>query len=124
MILFVGDKPSKANLSPDVAFVGTKSYKTLIGWIKSMDLNPYHVVLINRTDPWFESKVKEYLDKNYPIITLGLNAKSAVSKITPAFFSMPHPSGLNRQLNRKEYIDTQLTECKKFIQESSNNRSG
>ncbi len=117
MILFVGDKPSKANLDPNVAFVGTKSYTTLLKWIADMGLDPYNVVLINRTDRYFLKTLSNYIGYGFPIITLGLKAKSDVEIFTQDFYAMPHPSGLNRQLNRKDYLDTKLLECKKFIQD-------
>lgn len=42
-VVFVGDEPSKTNVSPDIAFVGAKCFNTVVQWIK--ELNPdYYVV--------------------------------------------------------------------------------
>jgi len=43
----VGDSPSASNLNPDVAFVGTASYKRLLGWIAELDIDINDVLLCN-----------------------------------------------------------------------------
>jgi hypothetical protein len=115
MILFIGDKPSRKNLDPTVAFVGTKSYNTLIIWINSMNLDPEECVFINRVDENYSELVNHCVSKNYPVITLGLPAKEDTKQLTTDFYDLPHPSGLNRQLNRKDYLNMKLLECKQFI---------
>ena len=47
MIYFIGDKPSKKNIDKNVAFVGTRSYKTLLDWIYRMNLNINKICLFN-----------------------------------------------------------------------------
>lgn len=48
MIVFVGDKASSKNVSQDVAFVGTPSYKRLLAWIADMRLDLNEILLANR----------------------------------------------------------------------------
>ena len=50
MIYFIGDKPSKNNIDSTVAFVGTRSYKTLLDWIYKMNLSINKICLYNADD--------------------------------------------------------------------------
>ena len=50
MIYFIGDKPSKNNIDTEVAFVGTRSYKTLLDWIYTMNLSINKVCLYSDID--------------------------------------------------------------------------
>jgi hypothetical protein len=114
MIIFVGDRPSKDNIDPVIAFVGTKSYKTLLGWIADMDIDIRNVDLINK------NQVTEYPFMYFDrIIVLGDAAEKEVKKIytKSKYFKLPHPSGLNRKLNDKKWLNKQLKACKKWLGE-------
>tara|TARA_R100000278_G_scaffold103436_1_gene79847 strand:+ start:266 stop:655 length:390 start_codon:yes stop_codon:yes gene_type:complete len=49
------------------------------------------------------------------VVALGGFASDALSKIGIDHFKLPHPSGLNRQLNDKAFVDKVLYECKKYM---------
>lgn len=118
-VIFVGDGPSTSNVDPKVPFVGTKSYKTLLDWIYQMDIDVTGVFLCNRTDLYSCDEKYFFWDgriefsKRYPIVTLG-NEADKFFEGTP-HFKLPHPSGLNRKLNDKKWLDTQLKACKDWL---------
>ena len=118
MIIFVGDRPSKDNIDPNVAFVGTKSYKTLLEWIYKMDLDISEICMYNRNDDelefWFNLRNRR--ERAVSFIALGKEAsKYLASDRVDNFFELPHPSGLNRKLNDKKWLEEQLNKCKDFI---------
>lgn len=113
MIVFIGDKPSKKNIDPEVPFVGTQSYKRLLEWIWEMDIDISEVKMINSTTqfaPWIVQQ------KENKIIILGNNAEKFVKKCTnKETFKLPHPSGLNRKLNDKKWLKKELNRCKIWL---------
>ena len=142
MIIFVGDKPGRKNVSPDVPFVGTQSYKRLLEWIWRMDIDITDVKTANTTDFARRVGVNNLLTSP-KIIALGKSAKKhldnlkleyrmegglypipgrpykptqiALRHIPLDVFELPHPSGLNRKLNDEEWLNQQLQECKKWL---------
>lgn len=111
-VLFVGDCPSKHNNSADVAFVGSKSGKTLDVWANFLGVN-YHAVNSDDMDKLLVSL--RYAERiNQPVIILGNKAESRVDKLCKNHglvlykYKLPHPSGLNRKLNNKEWLKDQL----------------
>lgn len=130
MILIVGDKPSKKNINPDVPFVGTTSYKRLLEWIVTLEVDITDVVTANRehikTHPWaikgegegvFIEREGIYADimPEDKIIALGMNAAECLNDFGLDYCMLPHPSGLNRQNNDKKFIDRQLKKCKHWL---------
>lgn len=133
-IFIIGEKPSEHNIDPAVPFVGTKSYKTLLEWVYTLDINITDVHLLNSTDLGLYRKIKHGLTLNGvdKIICLGQVALSKVHKIyeeerasnflhdnvtLDRVFALPHPSGRNRKLNDKKYVDTILNQCKDWLRE-------
>lgn len=120
--MFIGDKPGSKNKDPRVPFVGTKSYKTLLEWIYLLDIDIHNVKLYNSSEPDTEERIKHQIfitevnsGIDWRIIALGKNASKFMDKIEIEYFELPHPSGLNRKLNDKKYIDSLLKECKKWL---------
>lgn len=125
MIVFVGDKPSDKNIDPNIPFVGTQSYKTLLNWIWEMDIDISQVRLCNKDfingtyEDWFIAlgneaekalKAKKFYVWNH--------IKEAEEIIEPQIFKLPHPSGLNRKLNDKDYVTKILSDCKYWLKNS------
>lgn len=110
MIVFVGEKPSKKNKDPNVPFVGTKSYRTLLGWIADMDINISDVKLENVSN-------LESINTKYTYIALGDIAYQKLSKFPVKLYKLPHPSGLNRKLNDKKWLKNELKVCRKWLNE-------
>jgi len=117
MIIFIGDKPSAKNVDPNVPFVGTQSYKILLGWIWEMDVNINYVSLCNKNSNWLTamSEFPNELDCNTRFIALGVNASKRMQELKLEHYSLPHPSPKNRTLNNKKYVKSQLLKCKRWL---------
>lgn len=107
-IVFVGDEPSETNVDPNIAFVGAKSFNTLVKWIKFVEPD-YYICLNSNTEGCLRAVDKLY-EAGFKVVTLGRDASLRVQAFTKSkiFYSLPHPSGLNRQLNDKTYIENKL----------------
>jgi len=104
MIIFVGDKPSKHNISKDIPFVGTKSYKRLLEWIWQLDIDVTDIFLANtqhvtrgksdwRPDVQTLNSYMEIQEED-SVVALGTAASKALGKLSIPHFKLPHPSGL------------------------------
>lgn len=117
-LLLVGDKPSRKNTDPRIAFVGTPSYKTLQKWLQVMVTEKAVIRAVNRVDPGFTTHLISASLDGYKIIACGEEAARAlVNHGVVNFFKLPHPSGRNRKLNNKKYVEEVLLKCKAWIEE-------
>lgn len=114
-ILFLGDAPSKRNVDPKRAFIGASCWPRLLGWMTYMKLDPNEVLLYNSDNERGLAIAKEVKDKGGKIVAIGNNASNRLSALRIGHFKLPHPSGLNRQINNKEYIDKMLKECYNYL---------
>lgn len=124
-ILFVGDKPSKLNTDPNVAFKGAKCEKRLNEWICSIALkaglmqwatnNTEEYEVINRVDYNATWKIVEYWMNNWPIIVLGNEAEKFVKSIGAKYHKLPHPSGRNRLLNDNRAVAIRLAQARTYV---------
>lgn len=115
MVLFVGDKPSKNNTNPKIAFKGTRSGKVLEMWAAALDLVPDAYITINRVDPYFTDCAISFYKCQKAIIALGAEADKALTKFGIPHYTLPHPSGRNRVLNDKNELTRLLGGCKSYI---------
>ncbi len=117
MIYFIGDKPSKCNIDPQVGFVGTRSYKTLLEWIYRMNLSINQICLYNVDE--FTNLVNHRktlpIHEHDQIVALGREASNALDKAILPHLRIPHPSGLNRKLNDPREVNRFLKECKDYV---------
>jgi hypothetical protein len=51
------------------------------------------------------------------VIALGTKVSSVLTKLGVDHFEMPHPSPRNRKLNCKNFEETKLKECIKYLQQ-------
>lgn len=56
------------------------------------------------------------IDNGFKIVTLGRTAEKAVKMLGMDHYSMPHPSGLNRQLNDKKFVEEKINGLKVFLE--------
>ena len=56
---------------------------------------------------------------NPKIVALGKTAEKALTLLQLSHFTMPHPSGLNRQLNDKNYVQEKLKGLKDYLADTS-----
>lgn len=109
--VFVGDRPSKHNLDPATPFLGTRSWDRLEEWGNRIGIDYY--ILRNQINLCMSDAE---LHRN-PVIGLGVSACKALTKLGIEHFCAPHPSGLNRKLNNKKYVDRMLQRCEAWIKE-------
>jgi len=125
--LIVGDRPTAENAHQEVAFVGTKSYRALLRWIGAMDLDLHMVTLVNAFNsdgsPRF---IEHHLGLCPCVIALGNAAAKRLTKDYPGvrFFTLPHPSGLNRHNNDEIFLKRALRDCKKYVYSTVGTASG
>lgn len=137
-VVFLGQNPARAgNGQP---FVNTASGRVLDSWIEKMGLSGFevvkdnvsmHVTMFNqapskkdvRTD---RSRVVPVID-GHVVVCLGRIAHRSVLEMLSlgllssgtVVLNLPHPSGLNRQLNDHDYVNAALSECARLIKELS-----
>lgn len=129
-VLFIGQNPSQTNLDINVAFVGSRSYHTLLEWVRKLGLKPGEVGFVNASKKIGDVTLKDADFNNLfsacctheKVICLGKYAEKCYQKIARTYgwsykaaFSLPHPSGLNRKLNNPEYVQKILEECKNYL---------
>lgn len=131
MTIFVGDKPSPKMKPGAKPFEGAACEQRLVGWILQLIPTRYFdFEYVAATDNIEVRLVKDYdiinqSDYKWPqlaemwqngsvMVALGNNASRALGKIP--HFKLPHPSGLNRQINDAEFINNKLKECRKYIE--------
>jgi uracil-DNA glycosylase len=125
-ILFVGQSPSKRNFDSNIAFHGTQSFKTLINWIDKARLDYFDCVFVNACTA-VDAKEPTESDiallretvKRQPwdtkVVAVGKVAAWALrSAGIENYLELPHPSGLNRQLNDKEFVAKKVEELRDF----------
>ncbi len=115
MVLYVGDKPSRKNTNPDLAFVGTKSGETLKKWHKIIAPDMKWYKAVNTTSDDFQQIVREADLNDMPIIALGNNAATALLKMKVEHYKLPHPSGRNRLLNDKDWLADRLEGARIYV---------
>lgn len=111
---FVGDRPTKDNISQLDPFVGTKSYKTLLSWIYRLDVSVSRCLLKNAYDINGREEVMN-IPAHDKVVALGDVASKRLDELKQSHFKLPHPSGLNRKLNDKDFLDSKLQECKDWL---------
>ena len=129
MIIIVGDKPSKNNVDPQVALVGTPSYRRLLEWIGLLDIDISETVLCNRDDirTHFSNligfrdsvvvtkKFRKLITEDDKVIALGEEAAASLSRAGIGHFRLPHPSPRNRMLNDQAKVNIILEECRVWL---------
>lgn len=122
-IILVGDKPSKKNVDPKTAFVGTKSYNNLLEWISEFDISINNTYIANKEHI---TKLGEFIYVDVPevslgiepgdkVIALGRESEKYLKELGLDPYYLPHPSPKNRVLNDKKKLKELLKECKNWI---------
>lgn len=112
-VVFVGDSPSNSNIDADIAFVGAKCFDRLVEWIGYLE--PDYYVCLNSGPQDLDKVLKLYHKADFKVIALGVRASERLGKLGIGHRILPHPSGLNRQLNDKEAVDKALAMCKDYL---------
>jgi uracil-DNA glycosylase len=131
MILFVASNPSRLNIDPNIAIIGSKSEKTFNSWAEYLSpQKDYQVTNVSDkiTDQNKPLKRSEYnltrLSElaHYPtttkVVALGKTAADALDQIGIKYYKLPHPSPLNRFLNNTVQVEAVLEDCKAWLDKS------
>lgn len=130
-ILVVGSNPSKSQRSRK-PFHGAKCEATLRRWLERIGSHDYVLANVsNAVTPGNRAlRVSEFdldrlrklvLDlKPHHVIALGRTAERALANMELLCIPMPHPSGLNRKLNDRDYVEKMLVSVKEWIAGETN----
>ena len=110
-VIIVGQNPSAVEKS------GT--FKELDQWVAEWKLNSGYDFM-NCSDEVGQKYTIDYdslkvTSKYDKVIALGNVASNSLKKLNIDHFKMPHPSGLNRQLNDKEFEKKKIKECYNYL---------
>ena len=112
-VVFVGDEPGRLNINKDIAFVGTRSMETLAKWIKT--IQPDYYVCYNSHTSENLDKIDSLYKNNFNVVALGNKASNRLKKLNITHYKLPHPSGLNRNLNDHQKLSLDLALCRLYI---------
>jgi len=114
-VIFIGMNPGKR------AQFGS-TFKRFSTWLDKLDINIVSFTNLS-FDPNWDQKVSSFDPVFFKQSIAGYDKVVAwggfVSRYLAWYkidhFMLPHPSGLNRQVNNHIYIDKKLQECKEYI---------
>lgn len=121
--IFIGSNPSASANSWEPFCISTKSGRTLHEWIKRANVEiigminvhsyptPNNKPLTNTQIVSSLPNITAYLSmyrQNPPIVAVGKTAAKALTLLGIPFYELPHPSGMNRLCNDKEYVEEKL----------------
>ncbi len=113
-VLVLGLNPSKKGRK-------APTLKVLDKWLEHLDVR---IVSFDNIYMDYGSFSLKDVDEDYvknicfnyeKIVSLGEKASHLLRIVGIDHFKLPHPSGLNRQLNNKEYVEKQLNSCYKYL---------
>lgn len=126
-ILFIGSNPSQRASSTEAFASDTASGRILRSWIEGIEGNIVFDNIVSRVTknnrPLHPNEISrasapllERINRIRPdrLIALGKSAAQALSKLKLDFLELPHPSGLNRKLNDKDYVAQQVAALKAY----------
>jgi uracil-DNA glycosylase len=129
-ILLVGSNPSIQSQSDFAFFMDTKSGKTLKEWTDTIPgvawmYGNVSDIKTEKNRPLKRSEILEALPvlrarimkaHPYKVVALGKTAEEALTLLGCPHLAMPHPSGLNRQLNDPVFKAQKLKELADYCQ--------
>ena len=62
--------------------------------------------------------IREISQASEKVLALGRRVSDILGLMGIDHFCLPHPSGLNRQLNNSKVIESKLMECKSYLREA------
>lgn len=131
-IIFLGSNPSQRSISIKPFWRDTKSMQVISNWLDMLNLGEEEIYFMNVSDtttpnnrplkiseikaslPMLSNKINDVIPEK--IIALGKTAEKALTLLRIPHFAMPHPSGLNRQLNNKEFIEEKIKSLQEYLQ--------
>jgi uracil-DNA glycosylase len=132
-VLFIGSNPSVKSATYNPFCPSTKSGKILNNWVNqtcSGKFVSYANISDNQTQanrPLSSTEIKENLPRlkdkitainPWRIVALGKAAEKALTLLHCNFYAMPHPSGLNRQLNDPKFVEEKIKGLREYLKPS------
>lgn len=132
VVVFIGSNPSVKSASIIPFYRDTKSLKVIEGWFDKLGETPIttiHFLNVSNAPtvnnrPLKVSEIKANLDNLNSdieglnpdkIVTLGRTAEKALTLLRREFYAMPHPSGLNRQLNDPTFVEEKISGLRVYL---------
>lgn len=112
-VIFVGEKPSKTNVLSTVPFVGARSFKTLLAWIKLID--PDYYLVYNADDDKKMFEIEALSANGFKVIALGDIASKTLFERGIRHYHMPHPSSKNRKLNDPRQVEQAINLARSYV---------
>lgn len=115
-VLVVGINPSDWVLKPNCT-----THRRLPKWLEYMGVEDHTFINCIGVPGKYRMKdvrydmVKEQAEKHDKVIALGNFPSAVLRKLSVDHFTLPHPSGLNRKLNDKDYELRMLEECGRYV---------
>lgn len=119
-VLVIGQQPGGINprglkLAPTISRLYGWMDRCDVRYFGFMNLMPY----IDQKNPSKEDVIimTEVCrsDRNLKVLALGNKVSDVLTRLNIRHYKLPHPSGLNRLLNDKDYEDTVIRNCREFI---------
>jgi hypothetical protein len=125
-VLIIGSNPSQKSPDTSAFHPSTKSRKIIDSWFKDIPVDISFTNVIDRPTeknrPLTQNEIMSGLpalidlSKKYDkVVALGSSAGRAVDMGNIGHIKMPHPSGLNRQLNDGEWVRRKVLELTKYL---------
>lgn len=110
ILLIVGESASAQD--PDgVLTLKSQSGRRLADWLGILDPEGhYEVTTMNalKNGKIQRRELAKAVSEALAVITLGTVAADKLADVTPHYWALPHPSGLNRLLNDPLYLESRL----------------
>lgn len=128
MILILAQNPTSERSAKE-PLAGTRSGATVRSWLKL--LGDPDVLVMNASSKVGPVTWKDYDHVNVMeavarcdrFVALGAYASGLLDRLEVRHFTLPHPSGRNRQNNDRKELRHQLGLCKVYINKTSSNYS-
>ncbi len=123
LLWIIGQSP-KTQINISIPFYNTKSHPIIQTWLTLAENKRFIIAsnAVNEIDGnKITSKDLKRLEAIYTsqrpdkVICLGKVAHKALQALGISHFEAPHPSGLNRKLNDKIYVDNMLNDMKEYL---------
>ena len=113
-IIVIGQSPNKKYIKGK-----NGSIARLTRWLESINIKQFSFTNLSISNGPELNRIVTECQGYDIIVTLGKIADSALNKINLKHFALPHPSGLNRQINDKEFINDRLTQLSIYCRRRS-----
>lgn len=114
-VLVIGLNPGR------VGKIQGSALSRLFYWMSRCDVQYFSFINLSQQPGKFDHSTADIdlissLAKNYDrVITLGAIVDSVMTKCGVEHMAMPHPSGLNRLLNDRDFECRMITECREWL---------